>query len=171
MSYLDKRGVSPIIGYVLLVVLALSLAGGVYTYLSKYAPDDSETCNQDVTLSIAQASCENGVVNVKLVNRGLFNADGAFIRVGNRGESGKVEITCAEVGVGGNPTCSRYFISYGGQTSYPDGLKPGESIDYSLSYSEIGEKEIEIQPLVFSSGTPTRDLLCKSIVKKSVECI
>ena len=45
---LDKRGVSIMIGYVLLVVIAIGLSIAVYAYLKNYLPREKAECPQDI---------------------------------------------------------------------------------------------------------------------------
>ena len=84
----NKRGVSLMIGYVLLVVIAIGLSVAVFAYLKLYLPKDEPKCYDDVILSIDDLICvggEGGNISVTLTNRGLFNINGAFIRVGEVG--------------------------------------------------------------------------------------
>lgn len=162
---LDKRGVSPIIGYVLLIVLALSLAGGVYSYLVRYAPSTAQVCPEDVQLAIREVKCAGGAVNITLVNRGLFTVDGAYVRAGDPGRAAKTDLLTCE------GACERYFITVD-PIRYSNGLKPGESISYFKQYpGASGTKEIEVQPLIFADGNVTREILCtRAVITQTVSC-
>lgn len=161
----DKRGISPIIGYVLLIVIAMALAGGVYTYLTRYVPADTEQCPSDVRLSIESVNCTQGLLSITLVNRGLFTADGAYVRVGEIGRAAKTSLTsCSPSG------CDLYFNSYD-SIQYPNGLVPGGRVSYQKAYTRTGQQEIEIQPVVFGSGSTLTELLCTdAIVRQQVQC-
>lgn len=161
----DKRGVSPIIGYVLLIGLALGLAGGVYTYLANYVPSTNEQCSTDVQLVIQQVECSNQKVNITLVNRGLFSVDGVYVRVGEEGRLAKEDLTdCTPL------KCNLYFINYNAAL-YQNGLAPGQSVSYEESYSGTGESEVEVQPLIFAAGNERKEILCtKSVIKQVIQC-
>ena len=73
LSAQAKRGESTILGYVLLIVLAIGMAGAVYAYLKLYVPKEVPRCPEDVKLSIEEVSCEGGWLSVTIGNRGLFN--------------------------------------------------------------------------------------------------
>ena len=78
----NKRGVSVIVGYVLLVIIAVGLAGLVFTYLKVFIPKDKVECKTDVHLIMADYECQTNKLTITLQNKGLFTIDGAYIRVG-----------------------------------------------------------------------------------------
>ncbi len=166
---LAKRGVSPIIGYVLLIVLALGLAGGVYSYLTRYTPSTNEQCPEDVRLAIQEVRCANQEVNLTLTNRGLFTADGAYIRIGEPGRAAKTSLVSI-------PQSEQYFSTYSNYDPlYATGLKPGDGIRYheSYTYATTGgpvAREIEVQPLILAGDETAQEILCPGIVTLQIEC-
>ena len=163
-----KRGESTILGYVLLIVLAVGMAGGVYTYLKLYVPKDVPRCPEDVKLSIEDVTCGGGLLSVTIGNRGLFNVQGAYVRVGNVGEAHKILINCPEGANPLPPSCMLYF-NQGAPTFTLKALKPGESDVQSYNYTEVGNRQIEIEPIyVIANGTRT---LCDgAIVRREISC-
>jgi hypothetical protein len=87
----DKRALSEIVSYVLLIVIALGLATGVYAWMKNYLPSEKEIkCPDDVALSIKNYNCIliNKTLILQIENRGMFNVNGFYIRASN--ETGKI---------------------------------------------------------------------------------
>lgn len=172
---MQNRGVSPIIGYVLLIVLALAMAGGVYSYLKLYLPSTEPECPDAVSLIMDAITCSEHSVQLTLINRGYFTVDGAYIRIGEINRSGKYLLNCPSDP--SSTSCRLYFSQeYIGNTTYEQGLKPGdiwspkepyEYTGYALGEGEM--REIEIQPIVFVDN---KQVLCqKAIVTEQVVCL
>ncbi len=84
------------ISYVLLIIIAISLSAGVYSYLRIYVPSYRPVCPSDIYLGLEQITCnlsENpSEISIVLSNKGLFNVSGAFIRAGPSGRRIKTQI-------------------------------------------------------------------------------
>ena len=82
----NKKAVSVLIGYVLLVVFAIILSVGVYTWLKSYVPTQTLTCKDGISLSI-KSSTFNATgareLNVTLKNNGRFSVAGYFLYATN----------------------------------------------------------------------------------------
>jgi len=82
---MKKKGVSVIIGYILLVAFAIVLAVIVYNLLKTYQAKAPIECPEGVSLLISSVSCNenNGIYSVELglKNNGRFNIDGYFVKV------------------------------------------------------------------------------------------
>lgn len=84
-----KNGVSPLIGYVLLIAGVLAVSGIVFSWLTTYVPQESAECPADVSLTIRNVSCainltqDNIDLRIAIRNNGLFNVDGFFILAAN----------------------------------------------------------------------------------------
>lgn len=80
----NKKGVSIMVGYVLLVVIAIGLSVGVYQFLKLQVPKERSECPADIHVIIEAPECNVGLQEAKLniTNRGLFKIDGAYIRFG-----------------------------------------------------------------------------------------
>ena len=152
----DKKAVSIMIGYVLLVVIAIAISVMVFAYLKLYLPLNEPRCYDDVAISIDKVSCSNGEVDLTLTNRGLFNINGAFIRIGEKGRIYKEVL---------NPNQPETLFASGGNTV----LAPGATWSSTpYSYSEIGSQILEVEPLLFIDDKPT---LCENaVVKTEVFC-
>ena len=77
----NKRAVSPIIGYILLIVITISISGGVYIWMKSYIPKETIKCPEDVSIFVNQANCTGGgILNITIKNKGLFVVNGYYIK-------------------------------------------------------------------------------------------
>ena len=77
---LNKKGISEIVSYVLLVVLALGLATGTYAFLSSYTnPFEEGECSEGLSITVTNFSCGDGFINLTLKNNGRFDLAGVII--------------------------------------------------------------------------------------------
>ena len=81
LDKMKKRGLSVVIGYVLLVTFGIILSVIVYGYLKTYVPKDIDSCPSGVSLSVLNYdyNCTSNVLNVTIKNNGLFNVNGYYI--------------------------------------------------------------------------------------------
>ena len=166
----NKKGVSELVSYVLLIIIAVGLSVFVYNYISSYVPKDKPTCNQDVSLIVQDVSCVHGSpageIDISLLNKGLFKIDAAYARFGVRGRTVKQQLEQIS-----QPANTIYLSTFIGNQG--TGLKPGDTIvkQYTLPSSfalNAGEYEVEIEPAVFIGN----DLaLCPgSIITQPITC-
>ncbi len=171
----DKKAVSLMIGYVLLIVLAVGIAGAVYSFLKFYLPDtEIKECPNDVSLIISNASCD-GELKIELHNKGFFSIDGAYVKAGAVGKVAK-DTLCFTDQTGTGGTCNILFEGQalvggdGSQTVKKSGLKPGEIVQPGFkSFTPKEEEiEIEIEPVIYVEDKLTA---CRNaIIKKVVTC-
>lgn len=154
---LNKKALSEVVGYVLLISISLALAGMVYTWLTYYVTPGQEVfCDEDVSVVIRDFnySCGSNSLNLTLQNRGLFNVDGYIVRVNNK--SG------AQNGV--------YVINKTGQE-----LKVGQAVsnffspvkDVSSPQEIIRLTIVEVQPIMVKQGVV---VVCNHVSKQSLSC-
>jgi flagellin-like protein len=175
----DKRGVSEIVGYVLLVLIAVTLSVGVYIYLKLQVPKENIKCENDATLVIDSASCrslsgKNKELTLTLSNKGLYTVDAAYVRLGISGKKAKTWLN--------DPTKTNegYFYLTNPDTGKKS-LKPGEKLTLRLPPAEVqggvgsgsgsgatNTYDLEVQPAAFTS----KGLLaaCPTIASQEVSC-
>jgi hypothetical protein len=121
----NKKAVSELISYVLLVVLALAMAGGVYAYLKFYAqsPLPEGPCD-GISISLIDYSCENNLMTIKIKNTGRFST---FTKVKLYNSIGEI------IGEKDIPELSAIAV--------------GETIERNIDYSDDVSK-IEIIPFI-----------------------
>ncbi len=180
----NKKGVSEMVSYVLLVVIAIGLGALVFAYLQVYVPKDKTTCPDDTSIAIESYSCTYNPsttpkqnLSLILSNKGLFTINAAYIRIGK--DDRMVRELINDPRVTNNPP-SGFYLSSGLQApSAPGtvnsaftGLKPGESTTRIYHPSQIDSKriyEIEIQPAV---GTYNKLTICeKATIVQKITCV
>jgi len=155
----NKRAISEIVSYVLLIVIALSLASGVYVWLKTYVPPEKERekCPEDVALSVNDYRCSGETITLIIENKGLFNVNGFFIRASN--DSSKLPTIMLN-------STDIALISAGRYDFENEGLKPNEIKEIKFSYSGLNKiARIQIQPFV--SGK-RNFLLCSNVADLSI---
>jgi hypothetical protein len=82
----NKKGISVILGYVLLVGLAVVIGGIMYSWMKTYVPGDSLDCPDGTSMTIKTYSYSCATPNsitFTFLNNGRFDIAGYYIRVGN----------------------------------------------------------------------------------------
>ena len=82
---INKKGLSVIIGYILLVVFAIVISAIVFQWLKTYVPAQSLECPEGVSLLINDAvfDANTKTLNLTITNNGRFNVSGYFINIKN----------------------------------------------------------------------------------------
>ncbi|MEM4702972.1 MAG: archaellin/type IV pilin N-terminal domain-containing protein, partial [Candidatus Pacearchaeota archaeon] len=80
----DKRGISELISYVLLTVMAIALASGVYIWIKTRIPYDYKECPEGLSMIIEECTIKEQIpnsfeLNLTFKNTGNFNITGAFV--------------------------------------------------------------------------------------------
>ena len=149
----NKRGVSVIVGYVLLIIIAVGLAGFVFAYLKVFIPKDKVECKTDVHLTLSAYQCKTNQLTLTLQNKGLFTIDGAYVRIGPPDRKVKSLINKEQI------------------LFEDSGLKPGETRTENYTSSEIipGDLEVEIQPAVFDGAELA---ICeRAVITQPITCL
>jgi hypothetical protein len=113
-----KRGVSVIIGYLLLVSFAIILSGMIYIWMKTYIPTETAECPSGVSIYIKEANCSyngsNYILELTLKNNGRFNISGYYIHASNN-SSQKIAITDIydKIETGGIKFGNTILFSYG----------------------------------------------------------
>lgn len=158
----NKKALSEIVGYTILIVIALALASMVTVFLTTqvniFKPKPG--CNEEINLIVGDVACSfsKGELNITLINKGLFKADAAYLRFGNETQKLRQQIN------------KDNFLLFGpGNT---DGLNPGESSSaiYNISEQLIskGSYILELQPAIIQNK---QLVVCEnSIIFQTVQC-
>ncbi|MCH7850552.1 MAG: hypothetical protein IH845_02820 [Nanoarchaeota archaeon] len=168
----EKRAISNIIAYVMLISISISLSIMVFSWLRFYVADDTvETCPEGVSLIVQNYICsygfangsgnENARLNITLKNKGLFNIDGFVLGVNDRVGAG--------VGI--------YILDENGTF-----VEPGKSVnlEYNISNKYISDGgynnrfDAPIDRLTFVQIQPFRtnengDLLCATLSSQVID--
>ncbi len=83
----NRKGISILVSYVLLVTLAIALASMTYVFLKQYAekPFPEESCPEGTNIIIENYDCDSdtNIINITIKNRGLHSVDGILIKISN----------------------------------------------------------------------------------------
>ncbi|HKL24153.1 MAG TPA: hypothetical protein VJ912_02345 [Candidatus Nanoarchaeia archaeon] len=147
----NKRGISVVIGYVLLVSFAIILSIVVYTWMKSYVPKEDLRCEEGVSLIIDDYSCQDSdKLNITLRNNGLFNLDGFLIRAKN--DSNK-EIATIDLSKNLIFEKEKDYFSAGGKvflSEEENSLKPKEKVSIIFDIEEYSKiEEIELIPFKY----------------------
>lgn len=149
---MDKKGVSEVVGYVLLISITLALSVMVYSWLTFYvSPHNVKECPDTVSLVVSNYNCSASGLNLTLKNNGLFDVKGYVVRVNNRSESD-----------------SGFYVL--NKTGSP--LAPGKRVNVNYSLKDVDNliltnvNLVEVQPFVEDGGT----VYCKSFATQKVNC-
>ena len=155
----NKKALSEIVGYAILIVIAISLSVMVYSFLRLYVPKETVSCNEDIVLILEDYSCVASTkqLNITLSNKGLFKADAAYVRFGDESQQIRTQIN------------NQSFLLYGPQNT--PGLNPGESFASTYRIEAInspGQYVLEIQPVVIKNK---RLVVCeKAVITLPIQC-
>lgn len=162
----DRRAVSVIVSYVLLITITLTLSVLVYNWLRFYVSDEEvPVCSDNVNIIIKDYDCfpseydmddddwTFGNLQITLKNKGLFGISGFILRVNDRED--------AEFGI--------YTFNESGVA-----LAPGEEVYKKYDFGEILEDDyelkeitiVEVQPFVVEDGK----IICKSYSRQKIDC-
>ncbi len=149
-SISNKKGVSPIIGYVLLIVGVLISSALVFVWLKTYVPQETVECPAEASLFIKNIECSKyestGAIELRLgiKNNGLFNLDGFFIHATDDPEQTLATIDLVQF----LPARSQEEIELFFDGRQP--LKPNEEVGYVFDITGHDDLEtIEIIPARF----------------------
>ena len=150
----NKKGVSEMVGYVLLVVIAVGLSVLVFAYLRLYIPKGNLDCQEGINLAIDSAGldCTANELRLTLVNQGRFSVDAAYVRFA--AENRKIRNWT-------NREDNKFY--------FPGRLAPGNisQNNYTVSADPEINYVVEVQPAIFVNGKISA---CQNIVTQIVSC-
>jgi len=130
----DKKAVSLMLSYVLLVLIALAVGTLIYFWMKDVIFSPGETCPEGVSLIIRDVSCSGGQITITIANKGTFNVHGIIVRGSDDPEIAPIinlksidsKITVAET--------LNMFTDVSGNS---DPLEPNEEGEYTFDYSTV----------------------------------
>ncbi len=159
---INKKALSEIISYVLLISIGLAISGMVFIWLKDYVKDSNvESCPDEISLMIEHLEYNkiedsNNVSNLTLTikNRGLFNIDGYLIRVNDKPGLNQ--------GVWLLSTKNEPLNISKSQT-----LTFNETDFESLNISKVCY--VDVQPFIISKSG-NKNIMCKNTASRKVDC-
>jgi hypothetical protein len=173
----NKKGVSILIGYVLLIVIVLSGSVVIYQYMKSFVPQNEAECDVDVNLIVRSYTCDaiSKTLVLTIQNKGLFNVPAMNLRASDV-EGG--ELATKVLGLNGSfssdcniPISARpeYNILSSAGSGF---LKPGREANCKYNYGSVFPssdiKFIEITPFIIKDDNP---IICpNSGIKEIIIC-
>ena len=142
----DKKAVSVIMGYVLLVSFVVIMGVIVYQWMRTYVPQDEINCPDGVSLFIEDYNCTANRLSIDLRNNGKFNVGGYFIYATN---SPNQELATIDISRNHTDSLSRLAptgIKLGGLEA-GNSMKPDEKETEFFNITGIIIYSIEIVPI------------------------
>jgi hypothetical protein len=165
----DKKAVSLIVSYVLLISIGLSISGLVFGWLKFYVNiEDSVQCPEGVSFLIVGSKYQEhspGSVSLNLTiqNKGRFNIEGYIVRINNRTGS-KVAIN--------NIYRPEDLLAPRPDRTFP--IKPNQIVNHMFDSTYLSSKGIgkicflEIQPYIKDEQNQT--IPCSQTSTRKIDC-
>jgi flagellin-like protein len=136
----NKKAISNLVGYVLLMVFVIVLAGIVYNWMKTYVPKDKLECPDEVSILVNDYNCTTSELTLVLKNNGRFNIGGYFIYATNSPEAQLATIDLS------------HSITSGETPMNPNGIKfLGEGNSFLPNYEETHKFDVSsISPRIYS---------------------
>ncbi len=159
----DKKAVSVIIGYVMLISMAIALSILVFAWLRFYvSPGEELECPSDVALVIQDYYYDGETLGLRLKNKGLFSIDGYFVRASNRSDAEVSSFLLEQVEA----------LSVQGQERQSI-LKPNQVVERDFEKKDSEDNEIlgdftfvEVLPYIYEDGNR---LICGSVSRSIIQ--
>ena len=166
----EKKGLSEMISYVLLIAIAIGISTGVFVWLKSYTNVKPVVdCEEGTSVLMESYSCgctarEGCLIKLELKNNGRFNVSGIILTVSNDSREPSYNLVQAT-------DVKKLFVGY--QFFIPQ-LSPGSSTEGSfintLKNNNVLDKitSIKIQPFIIIKQTK---VVCQnSIIKQPITC-
>ncbi len=134
-----KKGISTVIGYILLITFAVIISALIYQWLRSYVPAESLECPDGVSLFLKDYiyDCEGESIQITLKNNGRFNIAGYFIFATTRPNQtlatmSLIDYTDEKKGQGA------VLLQDGRNNS----LEPGEEIEHNFDLAGSGIEKV-----------------------------
>jgi hypothetical protein len=155
-----KKGLSLMVSYVLLIVIAVGLSILVFAFLKLYVPPESPHCPDDVSLIVTEKKCDTsaGELEITFQNKGLFSVNAVYVRLGEEGR--KVKSLVNENVYFSDPSLVNQELKPGDQTT--------ETYS-SLTLITPDKVILEIEPAILQDDG-TLALCEKAVITQSIVC-
>lgn len=146
----NKRGISVMIGYVLLVTFAIIISVVIYNWMQSYVPRDEVKCEDGVSLIIDDYNCNGEIMNITVTNNGRFSLSGftIFAKNSSNAEIATIDLSKEVVRAEDSPysnASGKIYFSNGSNTLHPNERFPGTFVFNISSYNSI--PEVVITPI------------------------
>ncbi len=168
----DKKAVSLLISYVILIGIVLALSIGIFIWLKDLANfQPVVSCKDGSSINVEDYSCDGHSITLNIRNNGRFSINGFILRVGDDEE--RTPITYLHVQQSPNVQ-----LTIPGNAGFVTPLKPSENINVTFSNQETVNGVVkkvdyrfikigQIQPFIIENK---EKIICEnSIIKQKIE--
>lgn len=143
----NKRGISVMIGYILLITFAVAIAAIVYQWLNSYVPQEDLDCPDGASIYVSNVEKSNKNINLTLQNNGRFSISGIFIRYTNNSEQDVATNDLSENITSATREYSKTNPGITFQNKKENALSPEDSVKMNFNRSTINNIDsIQITP-------------------------
>jgi hypothetical protein len=168
----NKKGLSIMIGYVLLVTAAIVIGTIVYSWIITYVPSEGKSCPEDVSVFLREYDCIDGEsLNLTLKNNGKFDIAGIFIYSSNNAEEEIASIDLSDyLDEGGINTNSVILFVSTSENSF--GTNQEKMISFDLTEYSGTISFLEIIPARFQENKNKLEFITcgNSKIKEKITC-
>jgi len=176
---MNKKGVSAVVTYVLLIVVAIGLSAIVFGFLQALIQEPEFTCPEGLALVIKDVDCTStptGQLYITFQNKGRFEIDGVYARYSNTpgavsstplvpirdsGNTGGInEITDGQKEKG--------FFYFG--RSIPSPLRPNAEYTQLFRFTSTKLEKIEIQPFLNLEDDRELGICEEKVITRTISC-
>ena len=167
MKKRDKKALSVMIGYILLITFGIVLSVIVYAYLKTYVPKEFLKCPEGVSIFIEEVNCSDNAttsnrdINLTMENNGKFNLAGYFIHATNSSDQEVATIDLSQEIIQDStdgPVVVSNSIIFTTTSTDVNSFKPNnETTHYFVNISE-NISQIEIIPIRYETKGSTQRL-------------
>ncbi len=156
----NKKGLSIMIGYVLLVVIAIVMSLVVYQWIKTYVPKGGQECVDGVSIFLKDViyNCSTGRLNITFKNNGRFDIAGFFIHATTSVDDELATLDLSDEIITDyhaddwEPYSNSIAFTLGGELLNTNTLttdSPDNEIELGFIYQGLQGKKIEISPFRF----------------------
>jgi|TARA_Y100000034_G_C6836489_1_gene378081 hypothetical protein len=166
----DRRGISVMIGYVLLVTITIIISTIMYQWLNTYIPTESLDCPDGVSVFVEETryNCTEKILDFTIKNNGRFDIAGYFIHGTNSSSQGLATIALSQY----SNLSAEGEIIFDADNNF---LKPNNKLDniFDLSNTSFGQiQSLEIIPIRYQPvNNKNRIVSCSdSKIREVISC-
>lgn len=168
----NKRAMSAVVGYVLLITFGIIMSTVVYSYLKTYVPKDVSSCPDGLSVFLESYSCSAGHLNITLKNNGKFNYVGYSIHASEDPNQSVAAINLNKNIIGSSDgqfsSTAGYIVFDNGRSNF---MVPQKQVTHYFTYT-TPLKLLEITPIILQkTGSTAKFVQCgNAIIKEKVNC-
>lgn len=177
MDKMHKKGVSVMIGYIILVSIALVMASIIYYWIRNYVPVAPLECpdGSSIFIKSVKYNCSSELINISLKNNGRFNLGGYFIHASNVSEQELAVLDLTQYFLDSEPPGDGIKLNSGIKfhSSGENTVPPNNQVTHFFNLSGSGIiYSLEITPFRYQTeGSKTRLVSCSNArVKYKIVC-